>query len=65
VAFDYPHDDGNRKWQQQLAEQRALLKREARAAEVLPAMIAVEKMNFDYKVRGGDEHRARTTPFDF
>jgi P-type conjugative transfer protein TrbG len=64
VAFDYPDDDGNRKWQQQLAEQRALVKREARAAEVLPAMIAVEKMNFDYKVRGGDEHIRPLRVFD-
>ncbi len=32
VAFDYPDDDNNRKWQPQLAEQRALVKREPRAA---------------------------------
>ncbi len=64
VAFDYPDDDNNRKWQQQLAEQRALVKREARAAEGLPAMIAVEKMNFDYKVRGGDEHIRPLRVFD-
>ena len=35
VAFAYP-DDENRKWQQQIAEQRALAKQEKRSAEVLP-----------------------------
>jgi hypothetical protein len=25
-------------------------------SDVLPAMVTVEKMFFDYKVRGGDEH---------
>ena len=63
VAFAYP-DDENRKWQQQIAEQRALAKQEKRSAEVLPAMVTVEKMFFDYKVRGGDEHIRPVRVFD-
>jgi len=64
VAFAYPEDDTNRKWQEQLALQRALAKQDRRAEEILPAMIAVEKMNFDYKVRGGDEHVRPVRVFD-
>src|SRR5580693_2378033 len=54
VAFAYPDDD-TRKWQRQLAEQQALAKQEKHAAEVPAAMISVEKVNFDYTIRGGDE----------
>jgi Conjugal transfer protein len=54
VAFAYPEDD-TRKWQQQLAEQQALAKQEKHAADVPPTMITVEKVNFDYTIRGGDE----------
>ena len=55
VAFAYPEDD-TRKWQQQLAAEQALAKQEKHVAEVPPAMITVEKVNFDYTIRGGDEH---------
>jgi P-type conjugative transfer protein TrbG len=64
VAFAYPDDESNHKWQQQIAEQRALAKQEKRSAEVLPAMVTVEKMFFDYKVRGGDEHIRPVRVFD-
>ncbi len=64
VAFAYPEDDSTRKWQQQIAEQRAFAKQEKRSEDILPAMIAVEKMNFDYKVRGGDEHVRPMRVFD-
>ena len=50
VAFAYPDDDSSRKWQQQLAEQQAV--------------IAVEKVNFDYTVRGGDGHIRPVRVFD-
>ena len=63
VAFAYPDDD-TRKWQQQLAEQQALAKQEKHAAEVPPAMITVEKVNFDYTIRGGDEHIRPVRVFD-
>jgi type IV secretion system protein TrbG len=63
VAFAYPDDD-TRKWQQQQAAQEALAKQEKYAAEVPPAMIAVDQMNFDYAIRGGDEHIRPVRVFD-
>jgi type IV secretion system protein TrbG len=63
VAFAYPDDD-TRRWQQQLAEQQTLAKQEKHAAEVPPAVIAVEKVNFDYTIRGGDEHNRPVRVFD-
>src|SRR5580658_3363595 len=63
VAFAYPEDD-TRKWQQQLAAEQALAKKEKHAAEVTPAMITVDKLNFDYTIRGGDEHLRPERVFD-
>ncbi len=63
VAFAYPEDD-TRKWQQQLAAQQALAKQEKHVAEVPPAVIAIEKVNFDYTIRGGDEHIRPVRVFD-
>src|ERR1035441_9497237 len=63
VAFAYPEDD-TRKWQQQLAAQQALAKQEQHATEVPPAVIAVEKVNFDYAIHGGDEHIRPVRVFD-
>lgn len=63
IAFAYPEDDG-RKWQQQLAAQQAIAKQEKHAAEVPPAIIAVENINFDYVIRGGDEHIRPARVFD-
>jgi type IV secretion system protein VirB9 len=63
VAFAYPEDD-TRKWQEQLAEQQALAKQEKRAAELPQAIIAVEKLNFDYTIRGVHEHVRPLRVFD-
>lgn len=63
VAFAYPDDD-NRKWRQQIAAQEAAAKEERKTAEVPPAMIAVEQMNFNYTIRGGDEHIRPVRVFD-
>ncbi len=63
VAFAYPEDDTH-KWQQQLAEQQALAKQEKHAADVPAAMITVEKINFDYTIRGGDENLRPLRVFD-
>jgi P-type conjugative transfer protein TrbG len=63
VAFAYPDDD-TRKWQQQLAKQEAAHKQAQHAAETPPAMIAVENINFDYTIRGGDEHLRPVRVFD-
>jgi type IV secretion system protein VirB9 len=64
VAFAYSDDDSSRKWQQQLAEQKALAKQQKLAAAVPPAVIAVEKVNFDYTIHGGDEHIRPVRVFD-
>src|SRR4051812_30556012 len=64
VAFDYPDDESNRQWQQHAMERQIAARQAQRSAEVLPAMIAVEKMNFDYKVKGGDEHIRPVRVFD-
>jgi type IV secretion system protein VirB9 len=50
IAFAYPDDDMQR-WQRHALEQRTST--EERPAEVLPAMIAVEKMHLNYRVTGG------------
>ena len=63
VAFAYPDDD-TRKWQEQLTEQQMLAKLEKHAAEVSQAIIAVEKVNFDYTIRGGHEHIRPLRVFD-
>lgn len=63
VAFAYPEDD-TRKWQQKLAEEQAVAKQQKHAAEVPPTIITVEQMNFDYTVRGGDEHMRPVRVFD-
>jgi P-type conjugative transfer protein TrbG len=63
VAFAYPEDD-TRKWQEQLAEQQALERQAKHTAEVPPTIIAVEKVNFDYTIRGGHEHIRPLRVFD-
>ena len=53
VGFAYPDDDNNeRKWQQQLAEQKDQQARSARIAELAPN--AVESMFFNYRLKGDD-----------
>jgi type IV secretion system protein TrbG len=63
VAFAYPEDD-TRKWQQKLAEEQAAAKQQKHATEVPPTIITVEQMNFDYTVRGGDDHIRPVRVFD-
>ena len=62
IAFAYPDDDQHR-WQRHLLEQRTLPRRQA-PAEVLPAMMTVEKMSFDYRITGGNEHIRPLRVFD-
>jgi P-type conjugative transfer protein TrbG len=64
VAFAYPDDDTSQKWQKQAAAQRAIANQEQRAADLPPAMITAEKMNFSYRVSGGDEHLRPLRVFD-
>jgi type IV secretion system protein VirB9 len=61
TAFAYPDDD-ERRWQRHLLERRAA--RDEVHAEVLPAMIAVERMNFDYRVTGGSQQIRPLRVFD-
>jgi type IV secretion system protein TrbG len=55
VAFLYPEDDSARRWQKHMADQQTNEKQAKKAAEVLPAMITAEKLNFGYRVEGGDQ----------
>jgi P-type conjugative transfer protein TrbG len=53
VAFAYPDDEDNqRKWQQQLAEQKDRQIKAARIAELAPN--AVDSMYFNYRLKGDD-----------
>jgi type IV secretion system protein TrbG len=55
VAFLYPEDDSAQRWQKHMAEQQMNEKQTKKAAEVLPAMITAEKLNFGYRIEGGDQ----------
>jgi type IV secretion system protein VirB9 len=64
VAFSYPEDDSAAKWQLQAAAQGAQEKLERRTAEVPSAMIAAERLNFGYRVSGGDDNIRPRRVFD-
>lgn len=55
VAFLYPEDDSARRWQKHTADQQTTDRQANKAAEALPAMITAEKLNFGYRVEGGDQ----------
>ncbi len=63
IAFAYPEED-TRKWQQQAAEQKAMAKPQKPAPDLVPTVTAVEKMNFAYAIKGGDEHIRPLRVFD-
>jgi type IV secretion system protein TrbG len=56
VAFRYPEEENGQKWQQHLVDQRAQEREAKRDAQLLPAMITADKLNFGYSVTGGNEH---------
>ena len=63
VAFAYPADEQNeRKWQQQLAEQKEQQAKSTRIAE-LPGN-GVESMFFKYRLKGGDDTIRPVRVFD-
>lgn len=64
VAFRYPEEDSNQKWQQHLAEQSDAERTAKREAQLSPAVIAVEKLNFSYSITGGNEHIRPVRVFD-
>lgn len=56
VAFRYPEDENSQKWKQHLIEQRSQERDAKHQQDILPAMITAEKLNFGYRVIGGNEH---------
>lgn len=56
VAFRYPEEENSQKWQQHLVYQRAQEREAKHDAQLLPAMITADKLNFGYSVTGGNEH---------
>jgi type IV secretion system protein VirB9 len=64
AAFSYSEDDNSQKWQQHLLAQLAQADESKREAHVLPAMITADKLNFDYKVTGGNEQIRPVRVFD-
>ena len=64
IAFAYAADDSAPKWQQQLAAQHAQEKLELRSAETPPAILAADKLNFDYRIKGGDDNIRPRRVFD-
>ena len=64
VAFSYPDDDNSQKWQQHLLAQRAQTQDSKREAQVMPALITADKLNFSYKVTGATEQMRPVRVFD-
>jgi type IV secretion system protein TrbG len=64
IAFAYPEDDSAAKWQQQMAAQHAQEKLGRRAASELPGLVAAEKLNFGYRITGGDDNIRPRRVFD-
>lgn len=64
VAFAYAEDDSAHKWQQQMAAQRAQEKLEHRSAETPAAIVVADKLNFDYRIKGGDDNVRPRRVFD-
>ena len=61
VAFEYPAEDNNRRWQEHMLAERS---RQLEKAEVLPALVTAERLNFSYDIRGGNEHIRPLRVFD-
>ena len=64
VAFAYAEDDSAHKWQQQMVAQRAQEKLEHRSAETPAAIVVADKLNFDYRIKGGDDNIRPRRVFD-
>src|SRR6516164_8638314 len=55
AAFSYPEQENNQKWQQHLLAERAQAQEIKRDAQLTPAMITADKLNFNYKITGTAE----------
>jgi type IV secretion system protein VirB9 len=64
VAFQYPLDQSTQKWQEQLAEQHEKERQTKAHTDVSAAMIAPDKLNFDYKLTGKSEQLRPVRVFD-
>jgi type IV secretion system protein VirB9 len=64
VAFQYPLDQSPQKWQDQLAEQREKERQTKAHSDATAAMIAADKLNFEYKVTGKSEQLQPIRVFD-
>jgi type IV secretion system protein VirB9 len=64
VAFSYADEDNSQKWQQHILEQRALAQDGNRNAQLMPAMITADKLNFNYKIVGASEQLRPVRVFD-
>jgi type IV secretion system protein VirB9 len=64
VAFQYPLDQSPQKWQEQLAEQHEKERQTKAHSDATPAMIAADKLNFEYKVTGKSEQLQPVRVFD-
>jgi type IV secretion system protein TrbG len=61
VAFEYPAEDNNRRWQEHMLVERS---RQSEKTQLLPALVTAERLNFSYDVRGGNEHIRPLRVFD-
>jgi type IV secretion system protein VirB9 len=64
VAFQYPLDQSPQKWQEQLAEQREKERQTKAHPDATAAMIAADKLNFEYKVTGKSQELQPVRVFD-
>jgi P-type conjugative transfer protein TrbG len=60
VAFRYPEDDA-KAWAKKVAD---AVPPPAPPTKILPAILAVERMNFNYSIKGGNEHIRPTKVYD-
>ena len=61
VAFEYPAEDNNRRWQEHMLTERS---RQPERAELHPALVTAERLNFSYDIHGGNEHIRPLRVFD-
>jgi P-type conjugative transfer protein TrbG len=64
VAFNYPQDENNQKWQQHLLAQQTQARDRTRDAQLLPAIVTAVRLNFSYKVSGAAEQMRPVRVFD-
>jgi type IV secretion system protein VirB9 len=61
VAFSYPEEENARKWQEHLIAQAQERKTDA---QIAPAIVTADKLNFNYKVSGGNAEIRPIRVFD-